>query len=125
MQEQEVLDAAQAIRPHLPDLIGQDAEQVDRELQRLLTKAETGATVKIDVLKVLSQRDATRQWANKLLKVPQPDRSYEGPPGKVQRVTVPKYVCPKGDGTPWYRFSVGDRVPTCSNHRIPLVKASS
>lgn len=120
-----MLDAAQAIRPHLPDLVGQEAERVDRELQRLLTQAQTGATVKIDILRLLSQRDATRRWANDLLKVPQQDRSYERPPGKVQQVTVPKYVCPKGDGRPWYRFSVGDQVPICSKHHIPLVQASS
>jgi hypothetical protein len=124
LEEQEVLDAAQAIRPHLPDLVGEEAEEVDRELQRLLARAETGEMVRIDILRVLSHRDATRQWANDLLKVPQRDRSYEPPPGKVQAVTVPKYICPKGDGTPWYRFSISDQVPLCPNHRIPLIEAS-
>jgi hypothetical protein len=124
MEEQEVLEAAQAIRPHLPDLVGEEAEEVDRELRQLLARAETGETVKIDILRVLSHRDATRQWANHLLNVPERDRSYERPPGKAQAVSVPKYICPKGDGPPWYRFSIGDQVPLCPNHRIPLIEAS-
>jgi hypothetical protein len=124
LEEQEVLDAAQAIRPHLPDLVGAEAGKVDCELQRLLARAETGETVKIDILRVLSHRDATRQWANDLLKVPQRDRSYERLPGKMQRVSVPKYICPKGDGAPWYRFSIGDQVPLCPKHHIPLIEAS-
>lgn len=118
-----MLDAARAIRPHLPGLVGEEAAEVDDQLQRLLALSETGETVKIAVLRVLSQRDATRQWANELLKVPQRDRSYEGPPGKVQIVSVPKYVCPEGDGDPWYRFSIGDQVPLCPNHRIALIEA--
>jgi hypothetical protein len=123
LEEQEVLNAARAIRPHLPDLVGDDAVEVDGQLQHLLARSEAGETVKIAILRVLSQRNATRQWANDLLKVPQRDRSYEGLPGKVQMVSVPRYICPKGDGTPWYRFSVGDQVPLCPNHRIPLIEA--
>jgi len=123
LEEQEVLDAARAIRPHLPDLVGDKAGEMDEQLQRLLTRSEAGETVKIDILRVLSQQDATRQWANDLLKVPQRDRSYEGLPGKVQKVSVPKYVCPRGDGTPWYRFSIGDQVPLCPNHHIALIEA--
>lgn len=118
-----MLDAAHAIRPHLPDLVGEDAEEVDDQLQRLLARSESGETVKIAILRVLSQRDATRQWANELLKVPERDRSYEGMHGKVQMVAVPKYVCPEGDGPPWYRFSIGDQVPLCPSHRIPLIEA--
>ena len=125
MEEQEVLDAAQAIRPHLPDLIGEEADQVDRQLEQLLTRAETGEKVKIDILRLLSRRDTTREWANRLLKVPQQYRSYERPPGRLQRVSVPKYVCPEGDGAPWYRFTVGDQVPLCPNHNVLLVEASS
>jgi hypothetical protein len=123
LEEQEVLDAARAIRPHLPDLVGKEAQEVDDQLQRLLAQSGTGETVKIAILRVLGQRDATRQWANDLLKVPQRDRSYEELPGKVQMVSVPKYICPQGDGTPWYRFGIGDQVPLCPNHRIPLVEA--
>lgn len=118
-----MLDAARAIRPHLPDLVGDEAEELDGQLQRLLARSETGETVKIDILRVLSQQPATRRWANDLLKVPQRDRSYEGPPGKVQKISVPKYICPKGDGTPWYRFSIGDQVPLCPNHHIALIEA--
>lgn len=118
-----MLDAARAIRPHLPDLVGDEAGEMDEQLQRLLTRSEAGETVKIDILRVLSQQDATRQWANDLLKVPQRDRSYEGLPGPVQKVSVPKYVCPRGDGTPWYRFSIGDQVPLCPNHHIALIEA--
>lgn len=122
LEEREVLDAARAIRPHLPDLVGEGADEVDDQLQLLLVRSETGETVKIAILQVLGQRDATRQWAYELLKVPQRDRSYEALPGKVQVVSVPKYVCPKGDGTPWYRFSISDQVPLCPNHRILLVE---
>jgi hypothetical protein len=124
MEEHEVLDAARAIRPHLPDLVGDEANDVDRELQRLLARAETGENVKTDVLELLRQRDKTRQWANALLKVPPQYRSYERQAGRVQRVSVPKYSCPQGYYV-WYRFSIGDQVPLCPNDGSSLVEASS
>jgi hypothetical protein len=113
MEEQEVLQVARAIRPRLPELIGNDAEKVDRQLEELLKRAGAGEPVKVSVLKVLRQREGTREWANSLLKVPPSYRSYQQLPGRKQVPTVPRYVCPEGHGDPWYRFSVAEEIPRC------------
>jgi hypothetical protein len=121
MDEREVLETAQAIRPYLPELVGDQADEVDRELNELLGQADAGKSVKIPILKVLRRHDATREWANKLLKVPLQDRSYERLPGRRQIPAVPMYGCPEGDGEPWYRFSVAEEIPRCPKHDVPFV----
>ena len=122
MTEQDVLDAARAIGPHLSELVGAEAGSVRQELDRLLQQAERGHAVKRDILRLFAAREPTREWARRLLEVPPELRSYEGVPGAVQRVVVPRYECPQGDAEPWYRFNAGEPVPLCAEHRIPLVR---
>jgi hypothetical protein len=124
VEDEEVLEAARAIRPHLHSLVGDHAGDMDRELALLLDQAETGESVKLQVLQVLSQRQETRDWARRLLQIPQEDRSYEGLPGRPGPISVPRYACPRGDGEPWYRFSVADQIPICPVHDISYVRVS-
>ena len=118
MDDEEVLEAARAIRPHLRSLIGDQADETDSEIARLLDQAEAGEAVKLQVLQVLSRSEETRAWASQLLRIPPGERGYEGLPGRSGPLRVPRYACRFGDGEPWYRFSVADEVPVCPEHRI-------
>ncbi len=69
-EAQDVLEAARAIRPHLSELVPPDAEDVDNRLGRLIQRAEGGQDVKLEILELLSERETTRDWADKLLEVP-------------------------------------------------------
>jgi hypothetical protein len=123
-EAQDVLEAARAIRPHLSELVPLDAGDVDNRLGRLIQRAEGGQDVKLEILELLSEREATRDWADRLLAVPEEYRSYKPLAGRVQRVSVPRYVCPQGDYT-WYRFSKGDVIPVCPRHGVALVYRTS
>jgi hypothetical protein len=122
MDEREVVDVARAIRPHLGSLLGPKAGQVDGELATLLRQSDQGQDVKTDVLRVIGRFDATREWAHRLLEVAPGDRAYQPVPGAVQRISVPRYVCPRYTecGIDFYRFSSGERVPPCRVHGVPL-----
>jgi hypothetical protein len=124
MDEREVVDVARAMRPHLGALLGPEAGEVDGELASLLRRSDHGQAVKTDVLRVIGRFDATREWAHRLLEVAAGDRAYQPVPGAVQRITVPRYVCPRYTecGIDFYRFSSAEPVPPCRVHGIPLVE---
>jgi hypothetical protein len=124
MQEDDVIAAAEAITPHLPVLIGDDAPAVRAELDRLLARAAAGEPVKVELLRVLSKRDGTRVWVRSLLDVPSEARAFEPLPGPVQHVRLPRYECPQGDQEPWFRFDIRDEIPVCPQHNIAYVRKS-
>ena len=124
MREDEVIAAAEAITPHLSALVGDEASAVRAELDGLLARAAAGEPIKVQLLRVLAARDATRQWTRRLLDVPPQVRAYEPLPGKEQRVRLPRYACPQGDQDPWFRFDVRDEVPTCPVHHIAYVQVN-
>jgi hypothetical protein len=55
----------------LPELLGDDADQVGRELRQLLARAETGESVQGEILALFAVRDATRVWAKNFLANPE------------------------------------------------------
>jgi hypothetical protein len=118
MDDEEVLEAARAIRPHLQSLIGDHADEMNSELTQLLDQAEAGEAVKLQVLQLLSRRQETREWARRFLRIPRSERTYEVLPGRSGPISVPRYACRFGDGEPWYRFSVAEEVPMCPEHDI-------
>jgi hypothetical protein len=60
-EPKDILQAAQAIRPQLDELLGTDAKTVAPELDKLLAQAEAGQTVTYDIIELLSDYKATRQ----------------------------------------------------------------
>jgi len=87
-QPEAILKGARAIRPHLADLlgaeaegvdrelgnllaeaeqVGAEAEGVDRELDNLLAEAEQGRKVASLILDLLARHDATRAWMREFL----------------------------------------------------------
>lgn len=121
---EDVLQAGRAIYPHLPDLAEAQAEEMGNRLIRLLDQAAAGDDVKLQILALFSETSATRDWANKLLSIPEQYRSYQRMAGGVQGITVPRYGCPHGDYS-WYRFNKGDQPPLCPHHKVALVYEGS
>lgn len=126
---EDVLEAARVIRLYLPDLLGAEAETVDRTLAELLTKTESRETVDNQILELLAERDATRKWTQKFLKdkVPPPVmRSYDPLAGSVSCIDANTFACPTaGCNAVWYRPKAGIDPPLCEVHKIPLVPAQS
>ncbi len=123
---EDVLEAARTIRPLLADLLEdeQQAQALDAQLARLLEQARAGEPVANRILDLLSKETATREWLRRFLKGEGQltGKGFEPLPGPAAPVPAPKFVCPQGDYV-WHRHSVGQPVPRCPTHNLPLVPA--
>lgn len=123
MDRSELLDAARTIRGELPELVP-DASLAAR-LDDLIAQMETGEPVDDDLFETLTGHDPLRQRLDELLPDEDPDKGWAGPayqelPGYGEPVDAQYFVCPYGD----YRYpvlEVGELVPPCPVHRVPLV----
>lgn len=126
MEEEDVRQAARAIRPYLSELLKNDhaaASELDRRLAELLAEAQAGHSVKTDLLIALSDQQATREWTREFLKdklPPQVYRSWRRPPGDPGQVPAQRWVCPQGDYD-WYPSFAGEQPPACPTHQLDLV----
>ncbi len=77
-EREDVLAAARALLPQLPSLLGDDAEAVAQELERLLQLAEAGEEVENDILALFAQDEATREWARRFLEERRPQAREKG-----------------------------------------------
>jgi hypothetical protein len=124
MEEVKVVQAARAIRPYLTELIDSEeaAAVLDRRLVELLADAQAGMQVGMDLLLVLGERDATREWVAEYLgDEPLPER-YRGwgPPGDVGAISTRRWVCPHQDYD-WYAPAMDERRRRCPAHGVELV----
>jgi hypothetical protein len=126
----DVLEAARVIRLYLPDLVGAEAEIVDRTLAKLLAKAESGEAIENQILALLAEHDATREWTQQFLidKVPPPVMrsyhpvAYDPLAGSVSRIDAKTFICSIADcQITWYQPKAGINPPPCPEHKIPLV----
>lgn len=125
-----VLTAAHAIRPCLATLLDPEtAQQVDLQLQTLLTQAESGQVVELQIIEALRSHPHTKAWLQRYLEGETLDQitrsigSYSGLPGDSSLPPAVKYVCPHNDYT-WYRED-NSEIPLCPTHLVPLVTARS
>jgi hypothetical protein len=121
--DEDVLEAARAIRPYLPDLAPDVGEQLDGDLAALLSAAADGDDVRLDVARLLRSEPATREWTQEFLRLRQPPevvKAFEPAPGHGAPVPALKFVCPLGDYVR-YAAGVGERIESCPSHRLPLV----
>lgn len=112
---EKILDCARSIRPYLPELVGTEAETVDRQLADLLAQARVGDSVDAEILALLKRIPNTRNWAAEFLAPEQFSKGFERLPGSSGAISAQKFVCPYGDYV-WYRRSAGIPVPTCPTH---------
>lgn len=126
---EDVLEAARVIRPYLPNLLEAEAETVERALAELLARAESGEAVDNQILELLAEYDATREWTRQFLndKIPPPVmRSYDPLAGSVSVIDANTFVCEvPGCSRIWYSPKAGIEPPLCQEHKIPLVPAQS
>jgi hypothetical protein len=129
---EDVLEAARFIRPSLLDLLGAEAETVDRALAELLAKAESGEAVDNQILELLAERDPTREWTRQFLidKIPPPVmRSYDPLEGSVSVIDANTFVCEDckqedpNNYLVWHRPKQGIDPPLCKKHNKPFVPA--
>lgn len=129
-QPKSILTAAHAIRPHLTTLLDEaTAQQVDQQLQTLLTQAESGQSVELPLTEVLRHPEPTRKWVQLYLKGENPEQitrsiiGYSPLPGNPSLQSATKYVCPHtGCTETWYRED-NSAIPLCPTHLITLVPA--
>ena len=126
---EDILEAANVIRLYLPDLLGTEAETADHTLADLKTKTAAGESVDNQILELLADRDATREWTRQFLsdKIPPPVmRSYNPLAGSPSVIDATTYVCPvPGCTMVWYRPKAGIEPPLCPEHNVPLVPAQT
>ncbi|PSN14178.1 hypothetical protein C7293_12765 [filamentous cyanobacterium CCT1] len=125
-QSDELLEAAKTIRPFLPDLLGQNAEEMDHQLAELITRCQAGEPQENQIAALLAHEAPTREWMAEFLSTDQAlkgTRGWERLPG-ISAPGAPKYACPKGDYI-WYRLDVSDLIPSCPTHKIPLELAET
>lgn len=128
-QPQEILEAARSIRPYLSELLdSEEAKTFDLELGELIAQAQQNPTdTSKHILKQLSSQSTTRKWTVEFLRdklPPEIERSYQpiANPGTISTVSgLVKYACPFGDYV-WYQRQVGETIPNCPTHKVPLEK---
>jgi hypothetical protein len=127
-----VLDAAQAIRPYLKDLLAVPmAQSVDRQLAVLL-EAQGNAPGEAKLLGLLQQETMTREWLRLYLEEKRPAdtilpilRTYSPLTAKSSKIESPKYVCPVAScNQDWYRQAVDQTIPHCPIHDVVMVRDS-
>lgn len=119
--DEQILEAARAIRPYLHELLGsEDGAEEDRELAGILVAPESEAATRI--ISRLERHEATADWAAAFLEHGVPpdvarvsERGFEEAPGHGEVVRARRYSCPEGDFS-WYRHAVGELPPTCPTH---------
>jgi hypothetical protein len=130
--DEDIVNVARMIRPYLPALVGDEADEYDREIAGLLARAHNGEDVSDRLLAVLTRSKATHGWAARVLEsdrqlppeISQPlERGYQQLPGDDGVIDAERFECPHGDYV-WYRISVGVVAPPCPTHpECPLVAA--
>jgi len=59
---EDILQAAQDIRPFLKELAGDEAEKIGQELDELLIQFQIGAKTETDILRFLKKNEKTKKW---------------------------------------------------------------
>lgn len=123
-----ILEGARILRVYLPELLGDEALQVDHELATLLEQARRGQKVDTRILELVSDREPTRQWMRAYLtKDSQTDRiafakGFDPAPGDPTPIPAERYVCPVDGLVEWYKAFEGEPIPMCGEHKIQLVR---
>ncbi|MHC0066939.1 hypothetical protein ACWATR_29185 [Nostoc sp. UIC 10890] len=122
-EPEDILEGTRLIRPFLPELLGDDAVQVDRQLSELLAQAKAGQQVHDQIFEILKSYPDTDDWMAEFLSEKPITKGFDPLPGKGQPISASKYRCPQGDDYSWYRRSVGTAIPNCPTHNVPLIPA--
>lgn len=129
----DILQAAQAIRPYLTELLERpDANAMSDRLESALSDTANATTQQAEIRRVLSVAEPTREWLRLYLEEQKPAaeilriiRTYQPLPGKAGVVESPRYRCPVAScHQTWYRRDASAVVPNCPIHGIQMVRES-
>jgi len=122
-----IIEAAKAIIPHLPALLGKQAEPMSQRLRTVFDKQVDEAQIEIEIIDLLSEHEATRAWMNAQLQGEKETtkggtlvfNELGGNSDNVQGATY--YKCPECD----YRWTktLDWQTPTrCPTHDCDLIE---
>jgi hypothetical protein len=134
--DDELFEAARAVRPYLDELLPDRASFLDTQIGALLKREHADpAGAAAGLAELFSSEPDLHDWIAALLADPQlrpPDiaqaddpaatKSYQPLAGDQQPVTATRYACPKGERV-WYRRSQGQPVPRCPEHDLEFAPA--
>lgn len=121
---EEIFEAACTIRLELPRLLGSKAESLDQQLANLLNQDRATPDLDDKITDLLIQEEATRKWMQTYLKDVAARSLQPSTQDPSNPIKLPKFACPHGDCICWYRHSVGEPIPLCPTHKIPLVRVT-
>lgn len=123
MRDEDVLEAARAIRPRLASLVGEDTSGVGARLDAIMSSSDPAPKMADDIISVIAANDRLRAEFLKLFPeekdIVRSAGYVGGPPGLSAPSAAAVYYCTKCD----YRFpifEVGEQVPPCPNGHGPL-----
>jgi hypothetical protein len=116
--DDEIIEAAQAIRPYLAELGVTDGPRFDSQIADVIAGVSEGR-LKIDKLfLLLTSRDEIREWCRHFLENKHPPavtRLLASAGSNLHPIRFEKFGCPKGDYI-WFRASLGEPLPSCPTH---------
>ena len=124
----DIVEIAEAIRPELPRLVGEEAPSMGAKLTEAVALAraapdpEARARAEDALYELLASHDRTREELDRRLPEIDEERGYDPLAGTGDPVAADRYECPRGDYA-WPVFSLDDPPPPdrCPVHQIPLV----
>ena len=124
---EDLLDAARALRGDLDELALPETEILDRRLAELIASALAGIDVEAELRALVYQDERTQLYVEYFAATGAPPDTdavggFSPVPGPPSPVPLEKYSCPRGDYD-WYRRSPGQEVPRCPTHDLALEPA--
>jgi hypothetical protein len=118
-EDSNVRRAADAVRPHLPELIGPDlADTFGAEI--------AAASDDEELIALVGRQARVREWLSDYLEAesstPRDYTRLSGDPGFVRPSAT--FTCPKGTLV-WYRRFVGEKPPRCPVHDVELERTGN
>ena len=118
----QALEACRALRPLLPQLVPDLADQIDPQLAQLLNQPDLEDNSRVDrLVAVVDAYPETKRWFDQFLDHLTPKGGFAGLAGDPAFSSAPAYLCPVGNDYTWYREGNED-VPLCPTHLVSLVR---
>lgn len=129
--ENDLIIVAKTIRPYLSTLAKEQAIEYDKKIAHLLEERGRGKNINEALSELFSSSPKMQNWTDKVRQDPlhRPPELQEQPLGNIgpyrggMPVNAQKYECPVDRNYVWWRQRVGDFVPQCPNHHVPLIPA--
>ena len=124
-QEEQLLEVARRLLPLLSTVLNRkDAHALSTTLQGLLERGADGENVEAELRAALGRHGKVKNTRDRYLRAAAAEGGEQfnlvpvpSPPGPIAPIV---WVCPHGD-VEWPQFHVGEKVPSCKQHKCRLV----